>query len=73
MRSFDKRWSLSITHQEFIEGTDKTQKGKIIDPENIERELNFESLYFEFIEKKNKVTVYLAKLYQDLGEILEKE
>ena len=60
-------------NQEIIEGTDKTQKGKIIDPRNIERELNFESLYFEFIEKENKVTVYLAKLYQDLGGILEKE
>ena len=59
-------------NQEIIKGTDKKQKGKIIDPRHIEREINFESLYSEFIEKEKGVTEYLVKLFQDLGGVLEK-
>ena len=60
-------------NQEIIEGSDKTKKGKIIDPKNIERELNFESLYSEFVGKEGDVAKYLFKLFQDLGGMAEKE
>ena len=61
-------------NQEIFEASDKTKKwGKIIDPRRIEREIDFESLYSEFVEKEKGVTEYLAKLFQDLGGVLEKE
>ena len=60
-------------NQEIIEGLDKTQKGKIIDPRNIEKEINFEGLYSEFIQKAGNVEEYLFKLYKDLGGLAEKE
>ena len=62
--------------QEIFEGSDipdKTQKGKIIDPKNIKREINFESLYVDFMQIAGGVEEYLAKLFQDLGGVLEKE
>jgi len=61
-------------NQEIFEASDKTKKrGKIIDPRHIEREIDFESLYSEFTEKEKGVVEYLAKLFQDLGGVLEKE
>ena len=61
-------------NQEIFEASDKTkERGKIIDPRHIERGIDFESLYSEFIEKEKGVTEYLAKLFQDLGGVLEKE
>jgi len=60
-------------NQEIIEGTDKTQKGKVIDPRNIQKEINFESLYAEFISKAEGVEEYLFKLYENLGGVAEKE
>ena len=61
-------------NQEIFEASDKMkERGKIIDPRDIEREINFESLYSEFIEKENRVIEYLVKLFQDLGGTLEKE
>ena len=61
-------------NQEIFEASDKTKKrGKIIDPRYIEREIDFESLYSEFTEKEKGVVEYLAKLFQDLGGVLEKE
>ena len=63
-----------IRDEEFFEASDKTKKlGKIIDPRHIERGVDFESLYSEFIEKEKGVTEYLVKLFQDLGGVLEKE
>ena len=59
-------------NQEIIKGTDKTQKGKVIDPRNIEREVNFERLYSEFIEKGGNIEEYLFRLFQDLGGAAEK-
>ena len=60
-------------NQEIIEGTDKTQRGKIIDPRNIQKEVNFESLYADFMERAGGVEEYLAKLFQGLGGALERE
>jgi len=60
-------------NQEIVEGTDKTQKGKVLDPRNIEKEIDFEALYSEFTEKAGSVEEYLFKLYQDLGGMAEKE
>lgn len=42
-------------------------KGKVIDPRNIEKEVNFESMYSEFMKMVGGVEEYLAKVYQDLG------
>jgi len=60
-------------NQEIILGVDKTQKGKIIDPRNIQKEVNFGSLYADFMERAGGVEGYLAKLFQDLGGVLERE
>jgi len=60
-------------NQEIIEGPNKTQTGKIIDPRNIEKEVNFESLYAEFTQIAGGVEEYLAKLFQDLGGVIETE
>ena len=55
-------------NQEIFEASDKEkERGKIIDPKNIEKEINFESLYSEFIQKANGVEEYLFKLFIDLG------
>lgn len=59
-------------NQEIIEGTDKKQKGKIIDPRNIEKEINFESLHAELMRIAGGVEEYLFKLYEDLGGVAEK-
>ncbi len=59
-------------NQEYIEGPDKTQKGKVLDPRNIDREVNFKDLYSEFIEKQGSVVDYLMKISVDLGAELEK-
>ena len=47
-------------------------EGKVIDPRNIEKEVDFESLYSEFMKIAGGVEEYLAKLYQDLGGALLK-
>ena len=54
-------------NQEIIKVADKTQKWKVIDPRNIEKEINFEGLYAEFMSKAGGIEEYLAKLYQNLG------
>jgi hypothetical protein len=54
-------------NQEIIKVADKTQEWKVIDPRNIEKEINFEELYAEFMSKAGGVEEYLAKLYQNLG------
>ena len=59
--------------QEIISGTDKTQKGKVIDPRNIDKEINLERLYADFMQIVWGVEEYLVKVYQDLGGVLEKE
>ena len=60
-------------NQEIIEGPDKTQKGKILDPRNIEKEIDFESLYVDFMRIVGGVEKYLAKLFQNLGGVLVKD
>jgi len=59
--------------QEIIKGTDKMQKGKIIDPRDIQKEIDFENLYVEFMDKADGVEGYLFKLYENLGGVAEKE
>jgi hypothetical protein len=51
---------------------DKKQKGKVIDPRNIEVEINFKQFYSEFVDKAESVEECLFKLYEDLGGIAEK-
>ena len=63
-------------NQEIFEGPgkpDKIQRGKVIDPRDIKKEIDFESLYSEFMQKVTGVEEYLFKLYQDLGGIAKKE
>jgi len=60
-------------NQEIFEVSDKEKKrGKVIDPKNIKREIDFEKLYTEFMEIAGGIEGYLLKLYQDLGGLLEK-
>ena len=58
---------------EIIQLTDKTRKGKVIDPRDTQKRINFESLYDEFMSKVGGVEEYLFKLYEDLGGVAEKE
>ena len=58
--------------QEYIKGPDKTQKGKVLDPKNIEEEVDFESLYSEFMKEQGSVANYLIQISVDLGAELEK-
>ncbi len=61
-------------NQEIFEVANKEKKrGKVIDPRNIEKELNFESLYADFMQRAGGVEEYLAKVFQDLGGVLERE
>ena len=60
-------------NQEYIEGSDKTQRGRVIDPRNIEREINFENLYSEFMKEQGGVTDYLINLFKELGGVLVKD
>ncbi len=60
-----------FTHhnQEIFEVTDREKEdGKIIDPRNIEKGIDFEKLHTEFMNKAGGVEEYLAKVFQDLGE-----
>ena len=64
------------SNQEFFEGSEKPKpgiKGIIPDPRDIEKGIDFEKLYKEFIEKESEVTKYLAKIFTDIGGVLEKE
>jgi hypothetical protein len=45
--------------------------GKVIDPRNIQEEIDFEKLYTEFMKIVGGVGEYLAKLLQDLGGKIE--
>ena len=58
-------------NQEIFEVSDREKKdGKIVDPRNIEKGIDFEKLYTEFMNKAGGVEEYLAKVYQDLGGVL---
>ena len=56
--------------QEFIMLTDKPLKRKVIDPRDIEKELDFESLHDDFMKIVGGVEKYLVKLQYDLGVTL---
>jgi len=61
-------------NQEIFEGPDipdETQRGKIIDPRNTAKEIDFDGLYTEFMIKAAGVEGYLFKLYKDMGGIAE--
>ena len=58
--------------QEYIKGPDKTQKGRVLDPRNIEEEVNFESLYTEFMKEQGSVVEYLMQIAAELGAESEK-
>jgi len=49
-------------------------KGIVPDPRtrDLEKGIDFEKLYGEFIEKDREVTTYLGKIYTNLGGTLEK-
>jgi len=59
--------------REIIKGTDKTKRGQVIDPRDIQKEINFESLYAEFMSKAKGIEEYLFRLYENLGGAAEKE
>ena len=50
-------------NQRFFQG----EEGKVIDPRNTEKEINFENLYDEFIKKEKEVISHLEKTYSNLG------
>ena len=53
---------------ELFETSDTDKKhGKVVDPRNIQKEIDFESLHSEFMQKKTGVLDYLIKLFKDLG------
>ena len=59
-----------------ISGKPKPEPKVIVpDPRtrNLEKGIDFEKLYEEFIEKDRGVTTYLAKIFTDLGGVLRKE
>ena len=58
-------------NQEIFKVSDREKKdGKIVDPRDVEKGIDFEKLYTEFINKAGGVEEYLAKVYQDLGGVL---
>jgi hypothetical protein len=57
-------------NQEIIQGTDLKQQGKVVDPRDIEKEVDFESLHSEFMKIVGGVEEYLAMLFKGLGGIL---
>ena len=55
-------------NQEIFEISDKDKKyGKIVDPRNTTKGIDFESLYVEFNTKEKDVAGYLFELYKSLG------
>jgi len=63
-------------NQEFFGISEKPKagtKGIIPDPRNIEKGIDFERLYNEFIKKEYGVTKYLAEIFTNLGGVLKKE
>ncbi len=56
-----------------ISGRPKPEpKGIVVDPRtrNLEKGIDFEKLYEEFIQKDRGVTTYLGKIFTDLGGVL---
>ena len=61
-------------NQEFFEGPEKPKpetKGIVPDPKNVEKGIDFEELYTEFIQKEPEINKYLVKIFTDLGGKLE--
>jgi len=59
---------------EIFEASDKEKKcGKIVDPRAIEKAIDFNRLYSEFMQKERGVLEYLIGLYESLGGVLSKE
>ncbi|MBA7628906.1 hypothetical protein ES703_36403 [subsurface metagenome] len=56
--------------QEIIMLSDEPPRPKIIHPRDIEKELDFESLYADFMNIVEGVEKYLVKLQYDLGVTL---
>jgi len=47
------------------------EKGKVLNPKNIKKELDFEELYQEFVKKEVEITKALAELYKSFeGKIV---
>jgi predicted ATP-dependent protease len=69
-------------NQQFFEAKDieekevkliEKSKGKVIDPRNINREINFEDLYTEYMTKVGNVEKYLHDIYIKMGGKLLKQ
>ena len=56
-------------NQEVFDGDNeiKGEIGKVLDPRNTANELDFKSLYQEFIDKSGGLEIELGKLYESLG------
>src|SRR3989344_3281853 len=57
-------------NQEVFEGSKKPapgETGKVLDPKDTKKELDFEKLYKEFTKEEGRVTQALGNLYMSLG------
>lgn len=62
-------------NQEFFEGSEMPgeEVGWIVpDPKDIEKGIDFEKLYKEFIEKEEGVVQYLVDIFKEMGGILNR-
>ena len=62
-------------NQEFFKGSEMPGEGArwiVPDPKDIEKGIDFEKLYKEFIEKEEGVVEYLVGIFKEMGGILNK-
>ncbi len=52
---------------EFVRKEERDVGGRIYDPRDIKKEIDFEALFKEFIEKEPKVTKYFFDIYREMG------
>jgi hypothetical protein len=59
-------------NQQIVEGSDLTADGKAIDPKKIDKAIDFENLYHEFMAIAGGVEEYLMSIYQQKGGVFVK-
>jgi hypothetical protein len=58
-------------NQEIIKGLDKKGEARILDPRNIEREIDFKGLHAEFMQIADGIEEYLFQTFKNLGGVAE--
>jgi hypothetical protein len=58
-------------NQEIIKGRDKKGEARILDPRNIEREIDFKGLHAEFMQIADGIEEYLFQTFKNLGGVAE--